>query len=79
MAISYREGKQMLLEAVFENSSEIRLIEFYLDGRLIGSRSSPPFIHPWMVSPGNHQLLLKAVDLAGNRGELELEFEVAGD
>ncbi len=79
MAISYRAGKQMLLEAVFENSSEIRLVEFYLDGRLIGSRSSPPFIHPWMVSPGNHQLLLKAVDLAGNRGELELEFEVAGD
>lgn len=55
---------------------QLATVEFYLDGNLVSARKSPPFVHPWEVSLGQHKLKVKAVDLAGNSSEAEVDFTV---
>jgi membrane carboxypeptidase/penicillin-binding protein len=77
--LSYQAGKELLLEVEFPNNSEIDRVDFYLDGELLDSRRVKPFITPWMMIPGSHRLRIAALDQAGNRSELEVEFVVESD
>jgi hypothetical protein len=53
-------------------------VEYYLDGKLIGSITSPPYVIPWGSQPGKHTLLVRAVDTAGNSNETQISFAVEG-
>lgn len=74
--VSYQEGKELLLEVRFTNPSEIERVEFILDDLLVGSRQVGPFILPWRLVLGTHELVVRALDQAGNKGELRVDFSV---
>jgi hypothetical protein len=47
-------------------------VEFYLNGELVSTQSSPPYAMNWDASTfpkGNYALLVKAFDVAGNLGQ----------
>ncbi len=47
-------------------------MEWWLDNVRIGTREQPPFVLPWNPYHGEHTLVVRAFDLAGNMGESEL-------
>ncbi|MEJ2412027.1 MAG: hypothetical protein P8Y34_03390, partial [Anaerolineales bacterium] len=74
--ISYQIGKDLLLEVQFQNSSEIDQVVFRMDGQQLASRKVEPFLTLWPLELGEHHLLVTARDQAGNRSELEVDFNV---
>ncbi|MEJ2446905.1 MAG: transglycosylase domain-containing protein, partial [Anaerolineales bacterium] len=74
--ISYQSGKDLLLEVQFQNSSEIDQVVFRMDGQQLASRKVEPFLTLWPLELGEHHLLVTARDQAGNRSELEVDFNV---
>jgi len=77
--VEYIRGKDFLFEAEFVNNSEIDQVDFYLNGLLLGSRKTPPYLIPWEMQLGEYQLMIKAIDLAGNQAELVVDFNVNRD
>lgn len=77
--IPYESGKELLLEVRFKNNSEIDQVEFRLDGQLLASRRVAPYVIPWKLEMGGHQLQVTARDQAGNNSELEIDFSVVRD
>lgn len=70
-------GGQVTLQAKAADAAGLAKVEWWLDGRLIGSRSELPYSLPWAAVPGSHQLVVKAYDLAGNMSEsAPLQFSV---
>jgi membrane carboxypeptidase/penicillin-binding protein len=74
--INYSPGQELLLIAEFDNSSEIDKVDFYLDNQFVGSRTTSPYLIPWMMQLGDHTLAIKAIDQAGNQSQLEVDFVV---
>lgn len=52
------------------------MLDFYVDGQLIGSVGKPPFILSWFASLGNHTLRVVASDRAGNQTEELVNFTI---
>ncbi len=77
--VSYQWGRNLLLEVRFTNPSEIEEVEFILDGDLLATRRVEPFVHPWLLVLGSHDLVINAVDQAGNQAELKVTFNVVRD
>jgi penicillin-binding protein 1A len=75
----FEHGKEVIIEVEFENSSEIRQVDFYLDGQLLSSRKTTPYLHLWLTQIGSHELTITAVDQAGNRSDLTVQFDVQDD
>jgi len=61
------EGSTITIEAVATNpNTAIARVEFYDDSRLIGSKSSPPYIISYgPLKSGSHQLCAAAIDVDG--------------
>ena len=51
-------------------------VEFYVDGSLKSTLLGEPFIILWPSILGEHTLMVKAYDLAGNATEAEVSFSV---
>ncbi len=65
-------GKYLLAAAVIAQAG-IAQVEFSLDGQLLAATSSPPYEVLWdtrKVSPGYHQIQIKATDVNGYTGEI---------
>jgi len=69
-------GASLVVRAQVSDDLGIKEVIFYLDGRLIDSRSQPPFVAAWQAGKRKHVLRVKAVDLAGNATEADVEFMV---
>lgn len=55
----------------------VKQIEWLVDGVLVGERKQTPFSLPWQSVPGEHVLIVKAYDLAGNMTESQpIKFSV---
>jgi hypothetical protein len=64
------QGKtSIVLQAEASDEVGIQRVEFWMDGTLIGESRSAPHILLWLPTPGNHSLLVKAQDTAGNLRE----------
>lgn len=74
--ISYQKGDDLLLEVRFTNPSEIVEVDFFMDDILLASRRVSPFVIPWQLVLGPHDLIVRALDQAGNQAELRVEFSV---
>ena len=59
-----------------EDHLAIGQVEFYVDGRRVETLTQPPFAAPWRARAGDHELRLVAIDRAGNRDEITIEFIV---
>lgn len=64
------------LQAKAADDLQLASVEFYIDGRLVSTRNSAPYVYPWDVTLGRHRLKVRAVDLAGNLSEAEIDFTV---
>lgn len=59
----------------------LKVVEYYMDGLLIGSRDAGPYQFDWnafesTVAPGAHEFTIKAVDVAGNTGQYVISLNV---
>ena len=73
---TYPKDSMITLEADASDDLELVTVIFYLDETLIASLNSPPYVVPWEVRIGEHSLRVRAVDLAGNYSEEQIEFKV---
>lgn len=46
----------------------ITKVEYYIDGVLVGAANSGPYTYNWQATLGQHTLVAKAYDAAGNVG-----------
>jgi hypothetical protein len=51
-------------------------VEYYIDGDLIATQTNSPYAYPWNCKPGTFNLLVRAIDKAGNSAEDEVTFIV---
>jgi membrane peptidoglycan carboxypeptidase len=71
-------GTQVVLQAGPQDSTGIQRLEWWMDGVMIGTRSALPYSLPWQAEPGQHTLIVRAYDLAGNSADSqEIQFTVA--
>jgi membrane carboxypeptidase/penicillin-binding protein PbpC len=61
--------RQITLQAEIQETVGLQKVAWYIDGGLVGQSFQPPFSLPWTAAAGEHSLIVKAVDLAGNPGE----------
>jgi membrane peptidoglycan carboxypeptidase len=67
----------VLLQASVEDNLGIKRVEWLLDGSLLAETSEAPFAFAWQPARGDHRLLVRVTDLAGNVSESEIvEFSV---
>lgn len=52
-------------------------VEVELDGDPLATITQPPYVLPWRVTPGTHELVVTAYDFAGNATTVSLEFDAA--
>jgi membrane peptidoglycan carboxypeptidase len=71
------KGSPVTLRADASDAIGISRVEWWLDKVRIGIREQPPFVLPWNSVAGDHTLVGRAFDLAGNMGESDpVEFTV---
>jgi Membrane carboxypeptidase (penicillin-binding protein) len=67
----------LTLSATVTDEVSVAKVEWWIDGKLIGSRTQPPFTYLWTPVPGKHTLQIKASDSAGNQSASEIvNFQV---
>ena len=77
MVIESNGSDAVTLRAEVSDSIGISRVEWWLDNERVGVRYQEPFVYPWIAIPGDHNLLVRAFDLAGNMGESEpVKFSV---
>jgi len=74
LKIPYEIGKELLFQ--IESNPEIKEVDVYINSRLLASRNTPPYVFPWLVRLGEHDLRIVAFDQANNKGELSISFQV---
>jgi hypothetical protein len=62
----------MILSADVSDEVSVAKVEWWIDGKLAGSRTLPPFTYLWTPTSGKHTLQLKASDGAGNQSASEI-------
>lgn len=62
-------SQRLSLQAEVNDAVGVERVEWFIDGERIGERQEPPYVLVWDAVPGEHTLLVKAYDLAGNVGE----------
>ncbi len=74
--LEYFSNRQVTLQAGAEDNLSLLVVEFYVDGELVGSLQETPFALTWNVRRGEHRLVVLARDRAGNESEGEIQFVV---
>jgi hypothetical protein len=72
----YSSNQQITFQAQASDNLSIALVEFYIDGELVGSVESAPFAYPWNLRRGAHELSAWAYDRAGNLVKESIRFSV---
>src|SRR3989338_1932122 len=75
---SIPSGADITLRATAEDSGGIKVVQFFLNERLLSNDAQEPYEldYPGDLRPGNYTLSVKATDFAGNTGEEEVELTV---
>jgi len=66
---AYPGERLITLLADIQETVGLQTVEWYSDGQKIGETPQAPFSLPWTAGIGEHSLVVKATDLAGNVGE----------
>jgi hypothetical protein len=70
------QGESLMIQVTASDNFGLERVEFYVDGMLESTLGHPPFVILWQQKLGNHSLLVKAYDLAGNVSESTISFSV---
>lgn len=68
--------QELIIQADVQDHYGIQSVDFYLDGELLSTRFSPPYLTAWKPFPGEHSLVVVAVDQAGNQSTSESIFTI---
>jgi membrane peptidoglycan carboxypeptidase len=71
-----QDPEEITIQADVSDNIEVASVEYYIDGELIATILSPPFVAPWATELGEHILLVRAIDQAGNMNEARALIEV---
>lgn len=75
---TFSTNTQVVLQADPQDSTGIARLEWWMDGAMIGSRSTLPYSLPWQADSGQHTLMVRAYDLAGNSTDSdEIQFTIS--
>jgi len=74
--IAFQQGESIIMRVTASDNLELERIELIVDGELQRTLLQPPFIILWLEKIGQHTLLARAYDLAGNRSEAIISFSV---
>ena len=66
---AYPDERLITLLADIQETIGLQNVEWFSDGQKIGETSQAPYSLPWVAGIGEHSLVVKATDLAGNVGE----------
>ncbi|MEK7563399.1 MAG: transglycosylase domain-containing protein, partial [Patescibacteria group bacterium] len=71
-------GADITLRATAEDDGGIKVVQFYLNERLLSNDAQEPYAldYPGDLRPGNYTLSVKATDFAGNEAKDEVEVNV---
>lgn len=68
-AISSSDHRDIIFRAEASDAMGIQRIDWLVDGQLVGNSLAEPFSLAWSATTGNHTLLVRAYDLAGNMAD----------
>jgi membrane peptidoglycan carboxypeptidase len=74
--IIYTPGDSIMMQVEVVDNLVLERVEFYMDGSLESILLGEPFIILWPSMLGEHTLMVKAYDLAGNTSHNEVSFSV---
>ena len=74
--IAFSSQVSLVLQASVQDNLEINRVEFYIDRGQVASLSEAPYLISWQAARGEHTLLVRAFDLAGNESETAVKFTV---
>jgi len=74
--LEYAPNNQMAFQVTASDNLSLAVVEFYVDGKKIGSAEAAPFSFTWSLTRGEHELQVVARDRAGNENEVEISFRV---
>jgi membrane peptidoglycan carboxypeptidase len=74
--IASSEARSLTFQAQVTDNIGVAQVEFYLDGGKLSQLTETPYAVPWQGTVGEHELRVVATDLAGNRGETSVKFNV---
>ncbi len=72
--LEYASNRQVTFQVQASDNLSLSVVEFYVNGVLIGSVESAPFALTWSTSRGEHHLRVLARDRAGNESEEVVTF-----
>jgi membrane peptidoglycan carboxypeptidase len=72
--LEYASNRQVTFQAQTSDNLSLSVVEFYIDGKKIGSIEKPPFALTWNASRGAYKLRVVARDRAGNESAAEITF-----
>jgi hypothetical protein len=70
---------QLAISATASDPSGVSVVEFYVDGKLIGADRAPPYSANWNLrkaAAGPHVVRVRAVDMVGNATEVILNVTI---
>lgn len=72
----YPQDSVITFQASATDNLELSAVYFIVDTETISVLAAPPYRIPWKVKLGTHDLLVRAIDRAGNVSEISLVFKV---
>jgi membrane carboxypeptidase/penicillin-binding protein PbpC len=74
--LKYADSRQVTFQVTATDNLSLSVVEFYVDGELVGFAETAPYSFTWNVRRGEHKLKVLARDRAGNESEVGTEFRV---
>ena len=74
--LEYTSNRQITFQVAASDNLSLAVVEFFVDGVLIGSLEESPFALTWNARRGEHRLQVVTRDRAGNESEAEIQFIV---
>ena len=70
------DTKNITIQAEASDDLELSQVEFLIDGELLASLTSPPFVVPWETEIGEHVIEIRAYDRAGNMDKNKAQITI---
>ncbi|MBN2045019.1 MAG: transglycosylase domain-containing protein [Anaerolineales bacterium] len=74
--LQFPDQKEQTFQVTVSDNLGLVRVEFWIDGSLHSMISDPPYTIPWSGTIGQHQLEIRALDVAGNIAIIVINFKM---
>ena len=74
--LSISEVREVTIQTEVSDDLDLAVVEFFIDGELVSTLTSPPYAIPWRLTVGDHILRVRASDRASNISEAKSKIIV---